>query len=662
MKKSVPATVVFFCVCVLVFPATSFGLKISRIMSYRSTVSSDAGGPLDLKAELNYNTSILSAPVVVVMHGYSPVTNFNDVRLNAQRLRDAGFFTISVAMRGRDGSDGVRDSGGVEIFDIYDAVEAAKTQYAAYVNPANISITGYSGGGGNAMSALTKFPDYFRAGSSYFGISDYGHNPVSGWYFNGAAASHQAQMVTDIGNPTLGNPLILDRYAARNSNLASKNNPYSEIHLFVNYNETVCPPINHDLYKSNAVSNASYAGQFNNINVHIGGYGEYVDFNNNGVNESSELQDWPHGFPTSDQQRAAETWYLNRLLTGQIAQPVLNNSDSLYVAGFIKTKKFSLWLGDGQNAAANLDYALSAEEKTFAMHILASDRNVTGKLEINVQDMAGQTVFVSLNGITIDQIAASAMYVYNQLRDGDTLTLSITQGQPGIEGDINRDEAVDILDFQCLAKVWELNQAVGLKEDLSKDGIIGVEDLVIMADNWFRGKRERFFNASFDSDPNWIAEGQWQLGQPEGLGGISHGNTDPAIAHSDLNVYGVNLHGDYNLQVAGPYRLTAGPIDCRNHKQIALRFERWLNTDEPSYVDSRIEVSNDNVQWNVVWRHDGQKAITDNKWISVEYDLSAFADEKETVYIRWSYEILNERVWPFSGWNIDDVEIWGKKK
>jgi hypothetical protein len=58
----------------------------------------------------------------------------------------------------------------------------------------------------------------------------------------------------------------------------------------------------------------------------------------------------------------------------------------------------------------------------------------------------------------------------------------------------------------------------------------------------------------------------------------------------------------------------------------------------------------------------GMMAITDNKWISVEYDLSAFADEKETVYIRWSYEILNERVWPFSGWNIDDVEIWGKKK
>jgi dienelactone hydrolase len=631
-------------------------------MSYQSSVSTDASGPLDLKAELNYDNSVSNAPIVVVMHGYSPTVNFNDVRLNAQRLRDAGFFAISVAMRGRDGSDGVRDSGGVEIFDIYDAVEAAKTQFAAYVNPANISITGYSGGGGNAMSALTKFPDYFRTGSSYFGISDYGHNSASGWYFNGATASHQAQLVTDIGNPTAGNPLVLDKYAARNSNLASKNNPYSEIHLFVNYNETVCPPVNHNLYQSNAVSNASYPGQFNNINVHIGGYSQYVDFNNNGLNESSELQNWPHGLPTSDQQYAAEAWYLSRLLTGQIAQPVLNDSDSFYVAGYVKTKQFFLWLGNGQNAAANLDYTLSATEKTFTMHIVTSDRDITGKLEINVQDMAGQTVFVSLNGTTMTQFTASAKYVYDQLCDGDTLKLSISQEEPGIMGDINHDEAVDILDFQSLSQEWGLGPDASNGSDLSGDDIVGIEDLTLMAENWFRGKRIRFFSDSFDGDPNWSTEGQWQFGQPCGLGAVYHGNPDPAIASSGLNVYGVNLLGDYGLQVAGPYRLTTRPIDCRGYEKISLRFARWLNTDDPYYVDNRIETSVDGIQWDILWKHQGQNFITDNGWTILEYDLGETTNDNQALYIRWSYEVLSIRVWPFSGWNIDDVELWGKKK
>jgi alpha/beta superfamily hydrolase len=94
---------------------------------YSSTITSDNDGPLDLLAELNYNDAQSNAPIMVVMHGYSPATGtFTQVRNNAQRLRDDGFFAISVAMRARDGSDGVRDSGGLEVHDIYDAVQAVK--------------------------------------------------------------------------------------------------------------------------------------------------------------------------------------------------------------------------------------------------------------------------------------------------------------------------------------------------------------------------------------------------------------------------------------------------------------------------------------------------------------------------------------------------------
>jgi len=168
-------------------PAAVYGSSLRMIITYPSSVSADGNGPLDLKAELNFDNQKLHAPIVVVMHGYSPITNFPDVRTQAQRLCNAGFFAISVALRGRDGSDGIRDSGGVEIYDIYDAVEYIKhdPMFGQLVDPNNVHITGYSGGGGNVMSALTKFPDYFRLGSGFFGMSDYGYDQVYGWYFLG---------------------------------------------------------------------------------------------------------------------------------------------------------------------------------------------------------------------------------------------------------------------------------------------------------------------------------------------------------------------------------------------------------------------------------------------------------------------------------------------
>lgn len=400
--------------------------------SYQSTITSDGNGPLDLLAELNYDDAQTNLPLAVVMHGYSPSSgNLRNVRANAQRLRDNGFFAISVAMRGRDGSDGVRDSGGLEIHDIYDAVEAVKADpaFAGLIDPTNVHITGYSGGGGNTMSALTKFPDYFRVGASYFGMSDYGYNLTNGWY-NKGAGSRNSQLNTDIGNPnTDGNP-VLDRYLARASNLASKNNPYSEIHLFVNSNESICPLWNDTSFRDNAIAAESFASEFDNITVHIGGLGGYEDFNNNSSNDANELQSWPHGFPSANQQDAGELWYRDRLLAGSIPQPVLNDSDELYVAGFVKTSKFDCWLGDGQNAAASLTYSLSDSLMTFSMTILSRDTGVTGDLTIDTARMGGREVTVELNDVVVGTIDGGDDYTYNGLAHNDTLEL-IDSGASG---------------------------------------------------------------------------------------------------------------------------------------------------------------------------------------------------------------------------------------
>jgi len=194
--------------------------------------------------------------------------------------------------------------------------------------------------------------------------------------------------------------------------------------------------------------------------------------------------------------------------------------------------------------------------------------------------------------------------------------------------------------------------------DENGDCIVDMVDFAITAQNWLKKGYVRIFFSPLDSSHEWVMEGQWEFGTPTGNGGIENGNPDPISGYTGANVYGVNLNGDYTVAVGGPYCLTAGPFDCKKFHDMKLRFARWLNTDEPGYVASRIEVSNDGANWHNLWENTAD--ITDINWQVVEYDAGETADNEATVYFRWSYEILDDRAYPYSGWNIDDIELLGK--
>ncbi|MCP4708445.1 MAG: hypothetical protein GY869_07465 [Planctomycetes bacterium] len=71
-------------------------------------------------------------------------------------------------------------------------------------------------------------------------------------------------------------------------------------------------------------------------------------------------------------------------------------------------------------------------------------------------------------------------------------------------------------------------------------------------------------------------------------------------------------------------------------------------------------MSNDGATWVSVWNNP-TTPITDDSWNMVEYDIGSIADQEEAVYIRWSYEVL-DHAHAYSGWNIDDVGLWGNPK
>jgi lysyl endopeptidase len=170
----------------------------------------------------------------------------------------------------------------------------------------------------------------------------------------------------------------------------------------------------------------------------------------------------------------------------------------------------------------------------------------------------------------------------------------------------------------------------------------------------FVGVPEPVYTWNMDTSPGWSTQAQWAWGRPTGRGG-EYGNPDPTSGATGQNVYGYNLNGDYANNMP-EYHLTTGAIDCSGLSRTSLRFQRYLNVERPAYDHASIRVSTDGSTWTTIWENGGE--ITDNSWREVAYDISALADGQETVYIRWTMGTTDSS-WRYSGWNIDDVAVWG---
>jgi hypothetical protein len=160
-----------------------------------------------------------------------------------------------------------------------------------------------------------------------------------------------------------------------------------------------------------------------------------------------------------------------------------------------------------------------------------------------------------------------------------------------------------------------------------------------------------------EEDPGWTVEEMWEFGQPTGQGGDYLGNPDPTSGYTGDNVYSYNLDGDYANIIGGPYYLTTTAIDCSVLTEVSVRFRRWLNSDYQPYVYSTLDASADGANWTRIWDN-GETTIAENAWSEQVYDLSAAADNQATVYLRWVHEVAGAGAWMYSGWNIDDLEIW----
>jgi len=162
------------------------------------------------------------------------------------------------------------------------------------------------------------------------------------------------------------------------------------------------------------------------------------------------------------------------------------------------------------------------------------------------------------------------------------------------------------------------------------------------------------YSFPLNSDPGWTCDSGWEFGTPTGEGSI---NRDPTSGYTGSFVYGYNLSGDYQNNMTTTSYLTTNAIDCSYVGNVTLKFRRWLGIEGSKRDKATIEVSNDGVNWTTVWSNP-TTIISDIQWNLQTYDISSVADYQPTVYIRWGIG-PTDNSFTMSGWNIDDIEIWG---
>lgn len=169
------------------------------------------------------------------------------------------------------------------------------------------------------------------------------------------------------------------------------------------------------------------------------------------------------------------------------------------------------------------------------------------------------------------------------------------------------------------------------------------------------------YEFDLNSDPGWPRTGEWAFGVPLGKGGDLYGRSDPRTGATGDHVFGINLAGDYATNIGQPQYLTAGPFDLSAHRNTKLRYQRWLNADFQTWVYALVQVSNDGSTWHTVWSND-TLPYSDAAWTATDHDISAYADGQPQVYVRWVHQVANLGSYPYSGWNLDDIQILGTPK
>lgn len=277
-----------------------------------------------------------AAPLLLSMHGWHGNIKSGH-KDNVTPPADEIYFTVQPEMRGRGDSGAKPDANGRELQDAVDALKAARDLYPQAVAEVPPRLHGGSGGGGNVLGILGKFPDLFASAVCECGISDYAL-----WYAHDAVGEFRDEMRDAgwIGGDPHRNP---EAYLSRGGRTTARNLltplllvhgtadnrvPFEQAEAYV------------DALRRNGKGDLARLQEFPGVGVpgHFGGMTEEMD----------KLR----------RKRIAEHHLLNSLT------PRLSASGEFVVAGYLRTSRFEAEL-ETVDQVALLRYDLLSRTFTF---------------------------------------------------------------------------------------------------------------------------------------------------------------------------------------------------------------------------------------------------------------------------------------------------------
>lgn len=169
---------------------------------YRSTVDGTK-----LAMEIYWDN--VPRPPLVYLHGFSnDLTHVRQLVLQLEMRFFSDFTVINPDMRGRTFSEGLPDLNLLELQDVVDAVSwvANNAHYQDTVTSWNrVFLAGHSGGGGNVLAMLARYPRVFTRAWAACPISDYAR------WFRETTPRHRQEMLTWVGSTPEEGPLEYQR-------------------------------------------------------------------------------------------------------------------------------------------------------------------------------------------------------------------------------------------------------------------------------------------------------------------------------------------------------------------------------------------------------------------------------------------------------------------
>lgn len=172
------------------------------------------------------------------------------------------------------------------------------------------------------------------------------------------------------------------------------------------------------------------------------------------------------------------------------------------------------------------------------------------------------------------------------------------------------------------------------------------------------------FSDDFSTQKGWILGTTWSRAPASGYSAStptrSEPSTDTTSGTTDNMVLGDNIGGDYGTLSATTWA-TSPMVNCTGLSNVQVRFQRWIGLN--LNAQARVQVSNNGTTWTDVFTHNTgstQSSLPTSTsgyaWTALAYDISAVAANQATVQVRFGIGPCDAS-YPNVGWNIDDFEI-----